>query len=160
MTPCCRQLRRTSNGRFRVVDTAQVAELAALIRETYSPSALDTGVTEPTLVEFPDGFRSVVLPRTQMEEPLRSLQLIDAAAVGSTLVVTFSWDDGTGNDTIYLMPLDTRDLDVNLSDNITVTSFLIQHVEHTLGGPRESWEAARSTPISRRLAVVRPWTAT
>jgi hypothetical protein len=143
-----------------MVDTATVAELAALIRETYSPSALDTGVTEPTVVESSDGFRAVVRPRAQMEEPLRSLQLIDAAAVGSILVVTFSWDDGTGDDTIYLMPLDTRDLDVNMSDSVTVTSFLIQHIEHTLGGPRESWEAARSTPISRRMAVVRPWTAT
>ncbi|OZM79652.1 hypothetical protein [Pseudonocardia sp. MH-G8] len=142
------------------MDNAQVAQLAALIRETYSPSALDTGVTEPTIVESPEGSRAVVLPRSQMEEPLRSLQLIDAAAVGSTLVVTFTWDDGTGDDTVYLMPLDTRDLDMNLSDNIAVTSFLVQHVEHTLAGPRESWEAARSTPISRRLAVVRPWTAT
>lgn len=47
----------------------------------------------------------------------------------------------------------------HVGDEITVRTFLAQLVEYTLGGPRESWEAARSTPISRRLTVVRPWNA-
>jgi hypothetical protein len=141
------------------MDIAHVAELATLVRETYSPSALNTGVTKPTVVEAPDGSRALVLPRVQTEEPLRSLRLIDAAAVGSTLVVTFMWDDGTGDGTVFVMPLDTRDLELDMSDHISVSTFLSQFVEHTLGGPRESWEAARSTPISRQLTVVRPWTA-
>ncbi len=84
----------STTGTVRAVDTDQVARLAALVLETYSPAALDPGVTEPTIVTMPDGFRA-----------------------------------------------------------------LVQHIEHTLAGPRESWESARSTPISRRLAVVRPRTA-
>jgi hypothetical protein len=136
------------------MDRAQV--IAERLRNTYGEASLDTGVTEPTVVEETDGSRLLVLPREQMPEPLRSLRLIDAAAVGATLVATFRWGD---DDTVFVLPYDTRDLEVDLGDEITVRTFLTQFVEHTLGGPRESWEAARSTPISRRLAVVRPWNA-
>lgn len=130
-----------------------------MIRDTYSPAVLETGITELTVIELPDRSCAIALPRDQQEEPLRSLHLLDAAALGPILVVTFSWDDDTGDDTIYLMPLDTRDLALDLSHDISVSTFIIRHVEHTLGGPRESWEAARSTPLSSRFAVVRPQTA-
>ncbi len=130
--------------------------LADRLRQTYGEVALHTGVSEPTVVEEPDGSRSLVLPREQMPEPLRSLHLIDAVAVGTTLVTTFRWAD---DDTVFLLPYDTRDADLDLTDEITVRTSLTRLVEHTLGGPRETWEAARSTPISRRLAVVRPWNA-
>lgn len=133
------------------MDLAQA--LAELLRDTYGEASLDTGVAEPTVVQEPDGSRSLVLPREQMPEPLRSLHLIDAVAVGSTLVTTFRWAE---DDTVFVLPYDTRDIDFDLDDEITVRTFLTQLVEHTLGGPRESWQAARSTPISRRLAVVRP----
>ena len=138
------------------MDHARAAELADLVRDTYGDASLDTGVTEPTIVENAGGFRSLTLPRDQMPEPLRSLHVIDAAAVGTTLVMTFRWGD---DDTVFLLPYDTRDADFALDDDITVRTFVTQLVEHTLGGPRESWEAARSTPISRRLTVVRPWNA-
>jgi hypothetical protein len=136
------------------MDRAQV--IADLLRDTYGEASLETGVTEPTIVQDADGSRSLVLPRDQMPEPLRSLHLIDATAVGTTLVTTFRWGD---DDTVFVLPYDTRDLDFDLDDQVTVRTFLTQLVEHTLGGPRESWEAARSTPISPRLAVVRPWSA-
>lgn len=137
-----------------VMDRARV--IADLLRDTYGETSLETGVLEPTIVQEADGSRSLVLPRDQMPEPLRSLHLIDVVAVGATLVATFRWGD---DDTVFVLPYDTRDLDVDLGDEITVRTFLTQLVEHTLGGPREIWEAARSTPISRRLAVVRPWNA-
>jgi hypothetical protein len=140
------------------VEPAEVAELAAVIRADYSPAALDPQVTEPTVVESADGWRTLVLPRDQQPEPLRSLRLVDAAAMGATLVIAFTWADGTDDETVYLMPLDARDLDVDVSDRVAVSHFLLQHVEYTLGGPRETW-AGRSTMISRRLSVVRPWTA-
>jgi hypothetical protein len=136
------------------VDRAQV--IAELLRDTYGEASLDTGVTEPTVVQEADGSRSLVLPRDRMPEPLRSLHLIGAAAIGTTLVATFRWGE---DDTVFVLPYDTRDLDADVEDTITVRTFLTQLVEHTLGGPRESWEAARSTPVSRRLAVVRPWNA-
>lgn len=138
------------------MDHGQAAEVAALVRDTYSDESLDTEVSEPTVVQNADGFRSLRLPREQMPEPLRSLHLLDAAAVGTTLVMTFRWGD---DDTVFLLPYDMRDADFELDDDITVRTFVTQLVEHTLGGPRESWEAARSTPISRRLTVVRPWIA-
>ena len=134
-----------------------MAALAALVRETYSPDQLDTGVVEPTIVEHEDGWKSVVLPREQMFEPYRSLQLIDAAALGSTLVITFTWDDGADDGTVFLMPLDMRDIDFDLADNITVTTFVSHHLEFTLGGPRASWEPERATPLGPRFAMVRPY---
>ena len=140
------------------MEPAQVAELATMIRRDYSPTALDPGVSEPTLVEDADGSRALVLPRDQKPEPLRSLRLVDVAAVGSTLVVTFTWADGSDDDTVYLMSLDARDLDLDLDDPTVVSRFLLRHIEHTLGGPRDSW-APRSTMISPRLSVVTPWTA-
>jgi hypothetical protein len=115
-------------------------------------------VSEPTLVETASGSRALVLPRDQQPEPLRSLRLVDAVAVGATLVVTFTWADGTDDETVYLMPLDARDLDLDIDDPTVVTRFLLRHIEHTLGGPRDSW-ASRSTMISARLSVVTPWTA-
>ncbi len=139
------------------MDSAQVARLAAAVVEAYSPAALETGVDEPTLVTDDDGWRAITLPRDQQPEPLRSLHLLDAVAAGPVLVVTFTWredDDGT----VFVLPLDTRDLDLDVDDRITLTTFLVQHVEHTLGGPRDSWERT-STLISPRMAVVRPWTA-
>jgi hypothetical protein len=137
----------------------EVEVLARLLRESYSPEQLDAGVSEPTVVDLADGSRAVVLPRDQMFEPYRSFRLIDAAACGTTLVVTFSWDDGHDDGMIFLMPLDGRDVELDLRDNIAVTTFFSRFLEFTLGGPRESWEAARSTPLSPRLAVVRPWSS-
>ena len=141
------------------VDLARAAELAELVMLTYGDAELDTGVTEPTVVQQPDGFRAWVLPRDQMPEPLNSLHLLAAAALGSTLVVTFRWGD---DDTVYLLPYDLRDFDYDVDEeisdldvDITVRMFVTQLIEHTLGGPRESWEPG-STLISRRLAVVRP----
>ena len=86
-----------------------------------------------------------------MFEPYRSFRLIDAAAVGSTLVITFTWDDGADDGTVFLMPLDTRDIELDTSDNIAVTTFLSHHLEFTLGGPRESWERARAHTIRTAL---------
>lgn len=140
------------------MNTAEVAEIATLVRETYSPFALDTGVTEASVIEELDGSRALVLPQNQMFEPARSLRLVDATAVGFVLVITFTWiGDNAG--TIFVMPFDTRDLELDLNDEIAVRTFLSRHVEFTLGGPRESWEPARATRISHRLSVVRPWTA-
>lgn len=141
------------------MDAADAAILAQMFREAYSPDALDTGVTEPTVQEFENGSRSITLPREQMWEPYRSLHLIDAVAMGSVLVITFAWHDGEDDDTIYLMPLDVRDLQLEISDTIAVKTFLSHHLEFTLGGPRSTWEAARTTPLSPRFAVVRPWTS-
>jgi len=141
------------------MDVAQVAALAELVRNTYSPERLDTGVSEPTVVELADGSRAVALPREQMFEPYRSMHLIDAAALGTTLVIAFRWDDGQDDATIYLMPLDARDVELDMSDDVSVTTFISHHLEFTLGGPRESWEAARTTPLSPHLSVVRPWTS-
>lgn len=141
------------------METAQVARLAAAVVETYSPAALETGVDEPTLMNDDGGWRAITLPRDQQPEPLRSLHLLAAVAAGPVLVVTFTWrenDDGT----VFVLPLDTRDLDLDLDidDDITLTTFLVQHIEHTLGGPRDSWEPT-STLISPRMAVLRPRTA-
>jgi hypothetical protein len=139
------------------VDAADVKVLAELVMETYSPEQLDSGVNEPTIVELADGSRAVALPRSQMFEPYRSLRVIDAAALGTTLVIAFRWDDGRDDGTIFVMPLDGREIALDLADETAVTTFLTHHFEFTLGGPRESWEPARSFPLSRRLAVVRPW---
>lgn len=141
------------------MNTAEVRVLAELVRQTYTPERLDTGLSEPTVVELADGSRAVALPRDQMFEPYRSFRLIDAAALGTTLVITFHWDDGTDDGTVFVMPLDGRDVTLDLADDIGVTTFLSHHLEFTLGGPRESWEAARSTPLSRRMVAVRPWGA-
>ncbi len=140
-----------------MVNAAEVKVLAALVKESYSPERLDPGVSEPTVVELADGSRAIALPQEQMFEPYRSLRLIDAAALGTTLVITFHWDDGDDDGTIFVMPLDGRDVELDLADDIAVTTFLSHNLEFTLGGPRTSWEPARSTPLSRRLAVVRPW---
>lgn len=43
---------------------------------------------------------------------------------------------------MFVLPLDTRDLDLDMDDEIALTTFLVQHVEHTLGGP----ETAGSRP--------------
>jgi hypothetical protein len=138
------------------VEATDAAALAALVRKHFSADQLETGVSEPTLVEFKDGSKAFVLPRGQMFEPYRSFRLIDAAAMGSVLVITFGWDDGADDDTVFLLPLDTRDVDLDMSDNIAVSTFLAHHLEFTLGGPRESW-AARSIPLSRGLSVVQPF---
>ncbi|MDQ4116468.1 MAG: hypothetical protein M3235_05830 [Actinomycetota bacterium] len=139
---------------------AGVAELARLLRDEYSPEALDPGVDKPTVVDHEHGFRSVAVPRSEMPEPWRSFRLLDAAALDRILVVTFTWDDGSGDDTVFLLPLDTRDVELDLSSERQVTTFLTQLIEFTVGGPRETWEPARSTPLSPRLAVVRPyWSA-
>jgi hypothetical protein len=139
------------------VDSADVARLADHVRQHYSPEQLDTGVSEPTVVESADGSKALVLPRQEMWEPYRSFRLIDAAAVGSTLVITFTWDDGADDGTVFLMPLDARDVELDLTDDIALTTFVSHHLEFTLGGPRQSWEAARTTPLGPRFAVVRPW---
>jgi hypothetical protein len=138
------------------MDVESVRALAEQIRESYAPEQLDSDVQEPTVAEHFDGSRSVTLPRDQMFEPYRSFRLIDAAALGATLVVAFTWNDGRGDDTVFVMPLDCRDVDLDVRDEF-VTNFLTRFLEFTLGGPRESWEPARSTPLGPRLAVVRPW---
>ena len=89
---------------------------------------------------------------------MAACSLLNAEAVGTILVITFRWDDGADDGTIFLMPLDTRDVALDMSDNIAVTMFLLHHLEFTLGGPRESWEHARTTPFGPRFAVVRPYT--
>ena len=90
-----------------------------------------------------------------MFEPFRSFHLLDAVALGHILVVTFRWDDGNDDGTIFLMPLDTRDVDLDMDDNIAVRAFVDHHLSWTLGGPRESGEPG-TTLLSPRLAVVRP----
>lgn len=134
---------------------ADAAVLAALLKEHYSPDSLETGVSEPTMVPGEDGFEVLVLPREQMFEPFRSFHLLDAVALGPLLLVTFRWDDGTDDGTIFLMPLDTRDVELDMDDDIAVTTFVDHHVSWTLGGPRESWEP-QSLLLSPRLAVVQP----
>jgi hypothetical protein len=139
------------------VEPADVARLAAMLREGYAPECLETGVSEPTIVENADGFREYRVPRSQMFEPFRSLHLLDAVALGDLLVVTFRWDDGNDDGTIFLMPLDTRDIELDMHSDTFVTTFVDHHLSWTLGGPRESWEPERATRLSERLAVVRPY---
>jgi hypothetical protein len=72
------------------------------------------------------------------------------------LLVIFTWAD---DDTVFVLPCDTRDVELDPSDAIATRTFLVRLIEHTLGGARASWEAARSTPIGPRLSVVRPFNA-
>lgn len=145
-------------GTVVAMTAEELAALATIIREDYSPTALDPGVSEPTVVESEGGFRALVLPRDQQVEPLRSIRVIDAAAVGTTLVTTFTWADGTDDETVYLLPLDVRDVQLDPAESWQVSRFLLRYLEHTLGGSRESW-APRTTMIGDRLAVVRSWAA-
>ncbi|MEJ2862793.1 hypothetical protein [Actinomycetospora flava] len=46
-----------------------VETLARLVREHFSPAALDPGVGEATIVEDADGFRRLVVPRSEQHEP-------------------------------------------------------------------------------------------
>jgi hypothetical protein len=137
------------------MDEATATAMAALLRATYNDAELDTGVHEPTVVESADGSRAVVLPRDQMPEPLRSLHLVDAVAVGTTIVVVFTWAE---NQDVFVMPFDARDVEVDPADDITTRTLVSQLVEFTLGGPRESW-GAHTFPISSRMSVIRPWLA-
>lgn len=139
------------------VRAADVTELARVLRADYCPESLDPSVAKPTVVDVDDGFRAVALPRPESPEPYRSFRLVDAAALGDTLVVTFTWEDGADDGTVFVLPLDGRDVELDVTDDAAVTTFLSHLVEFTLGGPRASWEAARTTPMSPRLAVVRPW---
>ena len=134
-----------------------VETLARVLREQYSPTALDPGVSAATVVEDADGFRRLVVPRAEQTEPWRSLAMIDARAVGPVLTVVFSWDDGADDGTVFVLPVDTRDVDLDVGDDQAVTTYLSHLLEFTLGGDRTAWEAARSTPLSPGLAVVRPW---
>ena len=128
-----------------------------MLKEDYAPECLETGVSEPTIVENSDGSREYRVPRSQMVEPFRSLHLLDAVALGDILVITFRWDDGNDDGTIFLMPLDTRDIELDMHSDTFVTTFVDHHLSWTLGGPRESWEPERATRLSERLAVVRPY---
>jgi hypothetical protein len=128
-----------------------------MLKEDFAPERLETGVSEPTLVEGEDGFKVLVLPREQMFEPFRSFHLLDAVALGDLLVVTFRWDDGNDDGTIFLMPLDTRDVELDMDSDTFVTTFVDHHLSWTLGGPRASWEPERATRIGERLSVVRPY---
>ena len=110
--------------------------MAALLRATFNDAELDTGVHEPTVVESADGFRAVVLPRDQMPEPLRSFHLVDAVAIGTTIVVVFTWAE---DQDVFVMPFDARDVEVDPADDITTRTLVSQLVEFTLGGPREIW---------------------
>lgn len=127
-----------------------------MLREDDAPECLETGVTERTIVENEHGFREYRVPRSQMFEPYRSLHLLDAVALGDVLVVTFRWDDGHDDGTIFLMPLDTRDVEADMHSDTFVRTFADHHLSWTLGGPRESREPARAPRIGERLAVVRP----
>jgi hypothetical protein len=140
------------------MEIVDVVALAEQIREHFASDQLTPDVRDPTVVEHDDGSRSLVLPRDQMFESYRSFRLLEAVAVGSVLVITFRWDDSADDGSIFLMPLDTRDIDLDMADNIAVSTFVSHHIEFTLGGPRESWERARSTPLGPRFAVVRPYT--
>lgn len=138
---------------------SDVAELARVLRADYRPERLDPGVTEPTVVDVAGGFRAVALPRAESPEPYRSFRLVDAAALDVTLVMTFTWEDGADDGTVFVLPLDGRDVELDVTDDAAVTTFLSHLVEFTLGGPRAAWEAARTTPMSPRLTVVRPWSS-
>jgi hypothetical protein len=139
------------------VDHADVARLATMIREDYAPARLEPGVAEPTVVQRDDGSYDRLVPRHQMIEPYRSLHLLDAAALGDVLVVTFRWDDGDDDGTIFLLPLDTRDVEIDLDDDVFVRDFVDHHLVWTLGGPRATWETQRATRVGERLAVVRAY---
>lgn len=144
------------------MDVKDVAELAALVREKYSPEALAPVAEQPTRDEsesevHPDGWWVHELPSKDELQPWLSFRLIDAVAMGTTLVITFWWDDGTDDETIYLMPLDTRDVDLDMSSDIAVKMFLLHHMEFTLGGPRRGWEP-RTILLAPSFAVVRPYT--
>jgi hypothetical protein len=76
------------------MDVDSVHALAEQIRSSYAPEQLETEDQETTVVELSDGSQPVTWPRDQMFEPYRSFQLIDAAALGQTLVVAFSSKDG------------------------------------------------------------------
>lgn len=134
------------------MDHADVRRLAAMIREDYAPESLEPGVTEPTIVENSDGWKVLVEPRHQMIEPYRSIHLLDAVAMGDILVVSFRWGDG---DTVFLMPLDTRDVQVDFGDDVFVRAFVDHHLVWSLGSAREVWEPERAVRISDRLSVVR-----
>lgn len=137
------------------MDHADVRRLAAVIREDYAPESLEPGVTEPTILENSDGWKVLVEPRDQMVEPYRSIHLLDAVAMGDILIVTFRWKDGDDG-TVFLIPLDTRDIHVDFGDDIFVRHFVDQHLHFSLGAAREVWEPERATRISDRLSVVRP----
>jgi hypothetical protein len=53
------------------------------------------------------------------------------------------------------MPLDTRDVELDMHSDTFVTTFVDHHLSWTLGGARESRESERATRISERVAVVR-----
>lgn len=141
------------------MDVRDVAELAALLKERYSLEALAPVAAQPMRDEpevRPDGWWAVQVPTKDQLQPWLSFRLIDAAAMGTTLVITFWWDDGTDDETIYVMPLDTRDVDFPMSDNIAVASYLDHSIEFAIGGPRESWEG-RTFQVGPRMAAVRPY---
>ena len=133
------------------MDRDQVAELAQRFTQLFAWDILDNELTEPTVVELDNGFTAMALPREQMWEPYRSFRLIEAAAVGTTLVITFHWGDDA--EMVFLLPIDVRPF--VFEDDIDVDTFLHRHLESTLGSPREDWEAARTTPLSPGLTVVR-----
>jgi hypothetical protein len=139
------------------MNAVEASELARYVRENFSWEALDLGVTEPTIVNW-DSAPSLSLPREQMFEPYRSFRLLDAASVGSVVVISFAWgapveDDGQ----VYLLPLDVRDLTIDISDDAALYTWVSHRIEFTLGGPRESWESSRAIEIGEKLSVVRPW---
>ncbi|MET0191101.1 MAG: hypothetical protein ABW212_19030 [Pseudonocardia sediminis] len=136
---------------------SEVAEMARLMRESYRPEQLDPGLARPAVVDLERGFRAVAVPRADAPEPYRSFRLIDAAALDTVLVVTFTWDDGADDGTVFVLPVDGRDVELDIRDGVAVTTFLNHLLEFTLGGPRDAWEPARTTPIGPRLSVVRPW---
>ena len=99
------------------VKAADAAVLASILRDHYCPSDSKPASPSPTVIENEHGFRALLMPRKQMSEPFRSIHLLDAVALGHILVVTFRWDDGNDDGTIFLMPLDTRDGELDMSDN-------------------------------------------
>ena len=91
-----------------------------------------------------------------MVEPYRSIRLLDAVAVGDILVVSFRWDDGDDG-TVFLLPLDTRDVQVDFGDDVFVRAFVDHHLAWSLGAARKVWEPERAIRISDGLSVVRAY---
>lgn len=104
------------------------------------------------------GARYLMVPRDQQEEPLRSINLLDARAVGPVLALSFSWNDDDDG-TVFVMLLDARDVDIDLdrTEPALIRHFMARHVEHSLGAPRPVWEP-ETVPLSRRMALVHPVT--
>lgn len=135
-------------------------EIARRVRETYSDEALDElygHVSAPTVTTDTSGFTSLVVPRSQQDEPFRSFHLLDSGAVGDVVVTTFAWGEVDATEMTYVLPLPTSRLDVDTGDDKAMNTLVVRYIEWSLGGPRESWESERATLMGRGMTIVRPW---